>query len=119
MNFDVEYDPALHRSHVLNRAPINGEQSTYEVINDRNRDYSVVAFFPNLSDHRYTLILAGTDSQGTRAAGEFITSSEGLAAIRQRLPADQNPYFEVLLYSTRLEGTTLQTMVVATRGYKR
>jgi hypothetical protein len=117
LNFYVEYDPARHRSYVANRAPLKGEQDVYEIINDRNRDFSVVAFVPNLSAHRYALILAGTDSQGTRAAGEFITSSEGLAAIRQRLPQGSYPYFEVLLSSTRLEGTTLQTAIVAVRAY--
>jgi len=117
LNFYVEYDPARHRSYVVNRTPAKGEQAVYEAVNDRNRDFSVVAFLPNLNEHRYALILAGTDSQGTRAAGEFITSSEGLAAIRQRLPQDKNPYFEVLLSSTRLEGTTLQTSIVAARGY--
>jgi hypothetical protein len=117
LNFYVEYDPARHRSYVVNRTPLKGEQAMYEVVNDRNRDFSVVAFVPNLSSHRYALILAGTDSQGTRAAGDFITSSEGLAAIRQRLPQGSDPYFEVLLSSTRLEGTTLQTTIVAVRGY--
>jgi hypothetical protein len=119
MNFYVEYDPARHRSYVVNRAPAKGEQDVYEVVNDRNRDFSVVSFVPNLSEHRYVLILAGTDSQGTRAAGEFITSSEGLAAIRRRLPQQEFPYFEVLLSSTRLEGTTLKTSIVAARGYAR
>jgi hypothetical protein len=117
LNFYVEYDPARHRSYVLNRAPLKGEQDVYEIINDRDRDFSVVAFVPNLSEHRYALILAGTDSQGTRAAGEFITSSEGLAEIRQHLPQGSYSYFEVLLSSTRLEGTTLQTAIVAVRGY--
>jgi hypothetical protein len=117
MNFYIQYDPAKHRSVVLNRAPVKGEQSLYEVVNERDHDLSVAAFLPNLSEHRYTLILAGTDSQGTRAAGEFITSSEGMAAIRERLPANKYPYFEVLLSSTRLEGTTLQTWIVAARGY--
>jgi hypothetical protein len=117
LNFYVEYDPARHRSYVANRAPLKGEQPVYEVVNDRNRDFSVIAFVPNLSEHRYALILAGTDSQGTRAAGEFIVSSEGVAAIRQRLPESSYPYFEVLLSSTRLEGTTLQTAIVAVRGY--
>jgi hypothetical protein len=119
MNFYVEYDPAKHRSYVVNRAPAKGEQDVYEVVNDRNRDFSVVSFVPNLSEQRYVLILAGTDSQGTRAAGEFITSSEGLAAIRQLLPQGKYPYFDVLLSSSRLEGTTLQTSIVAARGYTR
>jgi hypothetical protein len=119
LNFYVEYDPVRRRSYVVNRVPLKGEQPVYEVVNDRNRDFSVVAFVPNLSEHRYALILAGTDSQGTRAAGEFITSSEGLAAVRQRLPQGSYPYFEVLLSSTRLEGTTLQTAIVAVRGHSK
>lgn len=117
MNFSVEYDPLLHRSYVLNRSPSEGEQHIYEIVQNPDRAYSVVAFVPNFSNHRYALIIAGTDSQGTRAAGEFITSSEGLAAIRQRLPADRYPYFEVLLSSSRLEGTTLHTVIQTSRGY--
>ncbi len=119
LNFYVEYDPALHRSYVANRAPAAGEQSVYEIVNDKNHAYSVVAFVRNLSDHRYTLIIAGTDSQGTRAAGEFITSKEGIAAVRDRLPAGRYPYFEVLLSSSRIEGTTLGTSIQAWRGHER
>jgi hypothetical protein len=117
MNFQVEYDPARHNSYVVNRIPLAGEAKVYQVGDDKNRDYSVVAFFPNLSPNRSALIIAGTDSQGTRAAGEFITSSEGLAAVRAQLPADRYPYFEVLLSSSRLEGTTLHTSIQAFRGY--
>ncbi|HEY1742891.1 MAG TPA: hypothetical protein VGG18_06970 [Granulicella sp.] len=116
-NFSIEYDPLLHRSYVLNRSPAEGEQHIYEIVQDPDKAYSIIAFVPNFSNHRYALIIAGTDSQGTRAAGEFITSSEGLAAIRQRLPADRYPYFEVLLSSSRLEGTTLHTVIQTSRGY--
>lgn len=117
MNFFLEYDPARHRSFIVNHAPVAGERPIYEVVQDRDRDFSIVAFLPNLSDHRYTLIIAGTDSQGTRAAGEFITSSEGLAAVRKLMPAEKYPYFEVLLSSSRLEGTTLHTSIQAFRGH--
>jgi hypothetical protein len=119
LNFFVEYDPALHRSYIVNRSPVAGEQSVYETNHDKDHAYSVVAFVPNLGEHRYTLIVAGTDSQGTRAAGEFITSSAGIAAIRQRLPAGQYPYFEVLLSSSRIEGMTLSTSIQASRGHER
>ncbi len=119
LNFYVEYDPKLHRSYIVNRASAAGERSVYEVLQDKDRAYSVVAFIPNLSEHRYALIIAGTDSQGTRAAGEFITSAAGIAAIRQRLPAGKYPYFEVLLSSSRVEGTTLNTAIEASRGHER
>jgi len=119
MNFQVEYDPGKHTSYIVNRNPLAGEASVYQVHDDKNRDYSVVAFLPNLDTNRSALIIAGTDSQGTRAAGEFITSSEGLAAVRAQLPYDRYPYFEVLLSSSRLEGTTLHTSIQAFRGYSR
>jgi hypothetical protein len=119
LNFYVEYDPAQHRSYIVNRSPEPGEKSVYEILNDKDHAYSVVAFVPNLSEHRYTLIVAGTDSQGTRAASEFITSRTGIAAIRERLPAARYPYFEVLLSSSRIAGTTLSTSIQASRGHER
>ncbi len=117
LNFVVEYDQAHHHSYVQNRNPLPGERSVYEVQGDRDREYSTLAFLPNMAEHRYTLIIAGTNSQGTRAAGEFVTSPEGLAAIRQRLPVGRSPYFEVLLSSSGLRGTTLHTSIEAARGY--
>ena len=119
MNFYPEYDPVLHRSFVVSRAPQAGEQAVYTAAEERNRGYSVVAFLPNLGEHRNVLIIAGTDSQATRAAGEFITSSAGIAAIRQRLPSGRYPYFEIVLSSSRLVGTTLHTEIQAVRGHER
>jgi hypothetical protein len=119
LNFVVEYDQAHHHSYVQNRNPLPGERSVYEVQGDRDHEYSTLAFLPNMAEHRYTLIIAGTNSQGTRAAGEFVTSPEGLAGIRQRLPVGRYPYFEVLLSSSGLRGTTLHTSIEAARGYDR
>lgn len=117
MNFYLDYEPERHRSFVVNHAPLPGEQSIYELAQDRNHGYSVATFLPNLSDGRYALLIAGTDSQATRAAGEFVTSGEGLAAIRQKLPAGKFPFFEVVLASSKLVGTPLRTEIVAYRGH--
>lgn len=119
MDFYVDYDPALHQSHIVNRAPARGEQSDYKLFAEPNRGYSIVAFLPNLSDNRTALIIAGTDSQATLAAGEWITSREGLAAIRQKVPAGRFPFFEVLLTSSKLVGTPLRTDVKAVRVHPR
>jgi hypothetical protein len=119
LNFAIEYDQMAHRSLVRNRAPLAGEPSVYTIVADPDRDYSVIAFLPNLSEHRYALIVAGMSSRGTRAAGEFITSPEGIAAIRERVSAEKYPYFEVLLSSSGIKGTTLHTSILASRGYER
>jgi hypothetical protein len=120
MNFFLEYQPIGQHTFISNRNPLPGEKSVYEMTSaDRTRGYSVVTFMPNLSDHRYVLIVSGSDSQATRAAGEFVTSSEGLAQIRQKMPQGRFPFFEVVLGSSRLVGTTLNTEILAYRVHPR
>jgi hypothetical protein len=119
MNFFMEYEQAGQRSYVVNRAPAPGEPSVYEVPANRNQGLSVVTFMPNLAEHRYTLIISGNDSQATRAAGEFVCSTEGLAQIRAKMPNGQFPYFELILATSRLVGTTLHTEIVAYRVHAR
>jgi hypothetical protein len=116
MNFFVEYEPVGQRTYIVNHNPLPGEKSVYETTSaDGSRGYSVVTFMPNLNDRRYVLIISGSDSQATRAAGEFVTSSEGLAQIRQKAPQGPFPFFEVVLGSSRLVGTTLNTEILAYR----
>ena len=119
MNFFLDYDPKNQHSFIVNRKPQPGEQAIYDTGRDPNHSYSVVSFLPNLSDQRYVLIISGVDSQATRAAGDFITSPDGLAQIRQRMPTGHFPYFELVLSSSRLVGTTLHTEIVASRVHPR
>jgi hypothetical protein len=119
MDFYVEYDAAQHHSRIVNRAPMAGEQSYYELPSEPNHGYSIVAFVPNLSENRVALIIAGTDSQATLSAGEWVTSREGLATIRQKVPNGRFPFFEVLLASSKLVGTPLRTEVKAVRIHPR
>jgi len=119
LDFYSQYDPVKHHSTFVNRHPQSGEQSAWEVQGEPNRGYSIVAFLPNLNTHHAALILAGSDSQATMAAGEWITSGEGLAWVRQKSPKGSFPYFEVLLDCSRLEGTPLQSTVRAWRIHTR
>jgi hypothetical protein len=119
MDFYAEYDVVQQHTKIINRAPAPGEQPVYELIAEPNQGYSLVAFVPNFSGHRYALIIAGTDSQATLAAGEWVTSSEGLATIRQKAPNGSFPLFEVLLSSSRLARTPLRTEVKAFRIHQR
>jgi hypothetical protein len=119
MNFFMEYEPNGQRSYIANRNPKPGENPVYETLKDKNRSYSVVTFMPNLDAQNFALIISGTDSQATRAAGEFVTSVDGLTQIRQKMPTGRFPYFEVVLSSARLSGTTLRTEIVAYRVHER
>jgi hypothetical protein len=119
MDFYVDFDATQHHSRIVNRAPTAGEQSDYELLAAPNHGYSIVAFLPNLSDNRVALIIAGTDSQATLAAGEWVTSREGLAAVRTKVSDGRFPFFEVLLASSKLVGTPLRTEVKAIRVHPR
>jgi hypothetical protein len=119
LNFSMEYDPAEHRPFVRNRNPRPGEQSVYNGTSGpaRNEGYSIVAFLPDLSRNGNALIIAGTDSQATRSAGEFVTNGDSLEALRNKLGArDGFPYFEVLLHNMQITGTPLRSEILAFRN---
>ena len=63
------------------------------------------------------IILAGTDSDATSAAAEFLTSEEQLDKFRKTVKAEHFPYFEVLLKTSRLSGTSLSSEILAYRTY--
>jgi hypothetical protein len=118
LNFNIVYDTRLHRDYVRNRDPRTGEQSIYWVVMDPYAPrYSVVAFLPNPSNTGEAIIVAGTDSEATEAAGEFLTSEKSMELFRQKAHLSKFPYFEVLLRSTQLSGTSFNSEIVAWRTY--
>jgi hypothetical protein len=104
---------------VVNRHPHSGEQAAYTGSMNANRvvGYSVVAYLPNPSRTGNAIIFAGTDSDATGAAAEFLTSEDQLESFRKTLHTDRFPYFEVLLRTSQLNGTPLHAEFVAYRTY--
>jgi hypothetical protein len=119
LNFITDYDYEQGQQFVSNRNPKPGEQAIYTVSHEPNSlvGYSVVAFLPNPSQTGNAIILAGTDSDATTAAAEFLTSEDQLERFRNTLPSKQFPYFEVLLKTSRLSGTSFNAEMVAYRIY--
>jgi hypothetical protein len=120
MNFDLEYDSATRRPYVVNRSPQAGEAQQYptaEGAKPVGTGYAVIAFMPDLSGKGRALIIEGTDSQATGAAGDFITSEDSLAQLEKKFPAGTIPYFEILLRTVQLSGTPLHGEVIAYRIY--
>lgn len=119
MNFSLDEDTGTQRMFVANRHPQAGEQSTYTAAPNINSlvGYSVIAYLPNPSRTGNAIILTGTDSDGTNAAAEFLTSEEQLEKFRKTIHADRFPYFEVLLKTSRLSGTSFNAELVAYRTY--
>ena len=119
LNFTVEYDPNRFVSFIRNRAPAAGEEAIYTSppAPDPNSGYSVVAYLPNPEQAGKVLIIAGTGSEATEGAGEFVTSEDQLANFQKLLHVTPLPYFEVLLKTTHLNGTPLDAKIVAYRTY--
>ena len=76
LEFVMGFDSNLHQSGVQNLHPKPGEPQFYAEPQDpaTNVGYGVVAFLPNVGPTGNALIIEGTDSQATEAAGEFVTT---------------------------------------------
>jgi hypothetical protein len=118
-NFITDYDDVRQQAFIRNVHPNPGEPAIYTVPTGSSAlvGYSVIAYLPNPSHTGNAIILAGTDSDATAAAAEFLTSEDDLNRFRKRLNVDTLPYFEVLLRTTRLSGTSLSAEFVAYRTH--
>jgi len=75
---------------IKNRDPQPGEQPEYISQFDSRTgsllvDYALITLKPNISDANAVMMLAGTYSQGTEAAAEFVTNRSYLNQLNQRL----------------------------------
>jgi hypothetical protein len=62
------------------------------------------------------MLLAGTDSDATAAAAEFLTSEEGILSLKSRISSKESPYFEALMKTSRLSGTSFNAELMAVRS---
>ncbi len=119
VNFVTDYDDQRSQAFVRNLHPKAGELATYAVSFEPNSlfGYSSIAYLPNPSGTGSAIILAGTDSDATNSAAEFLTSEEQMAKFQATLHTTRFPYFEVLLKTTRLSGTSFSSELLAYRTY--
>ena len=120
MNFSLDYDDATGLGYVANRHPRPGEAASYTpsaLYPNGFVGYSVVAYLPNPSHNGNVIIITGTDSDATSAAAEFLTSEDQIGKFRKSINAEHFPYFEVLLKTSRLSGTSLSSEILAYRVY--
>jgi hypothetical protein len=118
LNFDLTYDIVHGRASIVNRAPRPGESSTYPAAGSADgagTGYAVIAYLPGVNQGGKTLIIEGTDSQATGAAGDYMTNEESLRTLESKLPSGKTPYFEALLRTSELNGIPLHGEVIALR----
>lgn len=100
---------------VVNRAPAAGESPSYTATDTVG--YCVVAYLPNPGHDGKVLLLEGTSSEATEAAGDFLLSPDEFSTFRNMLHTARLPYFEVLLKSAQVRGTPLAVTIEAYRTY--
>jgi len=109
MNFITEFDSPR----VVNRHPAAGEQAVYPEAG--SVDYCVIAYLPNPDGNGVVLLIDGTNSEATEAAGDFLLSEDQLSNFQKMLHVSEWPYFQVLLKVSSVRGTPLTTTVEAYR----
>jgi hypothetical protein len=114
LNFTVTYDENGFPS-IMNRAPAKGEPGAYSIAGSTG--YSVAAYLPNPDGGGKVLILEGTTSESTEAAGDFLTSEDQLSNFQKMLQVKRLPYFDVLLKTSLVRGTPISATILAYRIY--
>jgi hypothetical protein len=102
-------------TYIINRSPSAGEQAIYTPTDSIG--YCTVAYLPNPDHNGSVLLLEGTGSEATEAAGDFLLSEDQLSSFQKLLHSDKFPYFEVLLKTSQVRGTPLSTTLVGYRTY--
>jgi hypothetical protein len=93
------------RATIVNQNPRPGEEREYSARFDTEtgkliEDHALITVRPNISDNKTVVVLAGTHSEGTEAAAEYVTNETYLRILNERLmsPATTSPrYFQALL----------------------
>jgi hypothetical protein len=117
LNFVIGYDADTRQMIVRNRRPQAGESAVYTSSTDSASyiDYSTVDYVPNRNQSGDALIIAGTNSVATEAAGIFLTQEDSLSRFADLLHTRSLPYFELLLKTTRLQGAPITAEILAYR----
>ena len=122
LNF-VEKKEAISPSYFLNKSPRAGERDRYLGIprtGSSGADYATVALLPSKSGKGRVIILQGLQQDGTESAGLMLTTESGRETLRKALNVPDTSsrgtmYFEALIESKAVGGSSAGTSVVATR----
>lgn len=119
MNFAVDYDWQTKKNAVTNKTPRPGESPVYlqESSDPTHRVYGLIAYESSLDGEGESLLVAGTSSAGTQAAGDFLLSSHQFGHFLRQIQAPDGsiPHFELLLGARDLNGAVAGSTILAYR----
>jgi hypothetical protein len=118
----VEYDPAQGRQVAIDKRPAAGQPSRHvptAKTGGSGEAYAVLALVRNPGQAGHILLLAGTNMEGTEAAGELAFDTERLSSILAKAgisPAARPAQpFEILLKLTSMAGAASSSEIVLAR----
>jgi len=121
LNFRFVFDFKAQRPGFRNMNPRPNERSIYwrqGNVTQGGETYSVISYLPNVAHNGGVLMVAGATGEGTEAAGEYLTHPGMLDELLKSIHAVDHGrirYFEVLLKSGTLGGTSERGEIVASR----
>jgi hypothetical protein len=102
---------------ILNRVPKDGESRTFEYGTPGSDGYCIIAYLPTPDHNGSALLIQGTSGEPTEAGGEFLLSEEKMSGLQKTLGVTKFPYFELLLKTSWVKGTPIDSSIVAYRTY--
>jgi hypothetical protein len=102
---------------ILNLAPKAGESSTYDFSASGSSGFCIIAYLPNPDRNGSALLIQGTSGEPTQAGVDFLLSEAKLSGFQKTLGASRFPYFELLLKTSWVKGTPIDSSIVAYRIY--
>jgi hypothetical protein len=118
-DFDFVYDDSQRQEVIRNKRVQKGELPRYVPTAkgwDTGQAYAIVAFVRNPGQAGHLRLLAGTNAEGTEAAGRFATDVELLSGTLRKYGIDPNGptrNFEVLLEVRTMAGSPSALAVIA------
>jgi hypothetical protein len=112
LNFGFSFRPA---GKIINRVPRAGEESVYTWAAPIG--CCILAYLPNPGHSGTVILIEGSSTEATEAAGEFLLSEDSLSQFEQMRHVTQLPYFEVLLKASAARSTPISTTIEAYRSY--
>lgn len=119
LDFDFVHDPQLNWESIRNKRIQSGELPRYVPTArgwDTGHAFAIIALVENPNQAGNVLIIAGTNAEGTEAAGQFATNPAELARTLQAHgidPAGPPCHFEILLQVRTMAGSPSKLEVVA------
>lgn len=102
---------------IINRAPAKGEPSTYDYTPSGEFGYCIVAYLPTPDHNGSSLLIQGSSGEPTQAGGDFLLTESRMADFKKMIGVSRLPYFELLLKTSWVKGTPINSTIMAYRTY--